>query len=70
MVGTLDEYTSTPRILLVEVEGVRCPRCRSKLMTEGEHVWCTFVGRRSGSSVVPACTFGFDRPVALAAEES
>jgi hypothetical protein len=39
----------------------RCPRCHSRLLHNGVHVWCSFVG----GGWEKACSFGLDYDVSI-----
>ena len=44
----------------------RCPRCGSTLLSNGSHIWCSFVGSQGRGPVFEApCTFGIDNAVVL-----
>lgn len=45
------------------LDGSRCPRCNCTLLTDGQQVWCSFVG---GEGQAP-CSFGLDKFVTVAA---
>lgn len=38
------------------IEGKRCPRCGCSLVSDGKHVWCSFVGGDGQK----ACSYGLD----------
>jgi hypothetical protein len=38
------------------VEGKRCPRCGCSLISDGKHVWCSFVGGGGEK----ACAYGLE----------
>jgi hypothetical protein len=49
------------------VESILCPRCGAALITDGNIMWCTFLGR-PGVATAPACLYGLDSLVPLAAK--
>lgn len=53
------------RLQTTEFHNERCPRCGSLLLTNGDKVWCSFVGGH-GKTASPACTFGLDAAVQVA----
>lgn len=38
-----------------------CPKCKSRLLSNGEKIWCSYVG--SGSPYYPACDYGIKEHV-------
>lgn len=40
---------------------LRCPECGSSLLSDSEHVWCSYIGGRD----VPSCTYGVSERVSL-----
>lgn len=47
------------------VEGSRCPRCGSTLLSDGTLIWCSFVGSQGGRLTEPPCVYGIDAPVVV-----
>lgn len=47
------------------VEGSRCPRCGSTLLSDGNRIWCSFVGSQGGGTGAneKPCVYGIDGPV-------
>lgn len=42
-----------------------CPKCGSKLVSNGRFVWCSFVGDKNSTGMHKPCTFGIDERVRI-----
>lgn len=57
---------SRTRKTVHEHTGKRCPVCRSVVLTDGDQVWCSFVG--SFREKIPPCTYGLEGDVVSVSE--
>jgi len=51
----MGEETRKARALL---DGSKCPKCGSTLLSNGKRLWCSFVGGVIHDGVVKSCDYG------------